>query len=132
VGRSTWLVAGVAVGIGGTLWAEQRVRRTVAQAVDRLTPEHLAGEAISSVKAAGNRVRAAVDVGRDEKGRHEEQLWAEYDARQRGDVQPGGHEFTVTRTHISAPSTSPSGPARRRGIPARRRNETTVARRSPQ
>ncbi len=125
-------MAGVAVGVGGTLWAEQRVRRTVAQAVERLTPEHLAGEALSTVKAAGHRVRAAVDAGRDEKGRHEEQLWAEYEARQRGHVQPGQREFTVTRTHIAAPSTGPTRPTRRRGMAARRSDDTTLARRSPQ
>jgi hypothetical protein len=63
VRRTTWLAAGVAIGVGGTLWAGQRVRSGAQQAVDRLAPEQLAA-AFASVRRAGVRARLAIDPGR--------------------------------------------------------------------
>ena len=75
--RPVWLAAGVALGVGGTLWAEQRVRRVVRQATVRLSPEHVAGGAVDSVRQVGDRVRQAVDAGRQARAQREEELWAE-------------------------------------------------------
>ncbi len=72
--RTTWLAAGLAAGIGGTLWAEQRVRRGLQQAVEHLTPEHLAGQAAASVRRAGDRVRHAAEAARIEQHRRELEL----------------------------------------------------------
>jgi hypothetical protein len=77
IGRPLWLAAGVAVGVGGTLWAERRVRR----AVDRLVPESVATEAGRSVRRLGDRVQAAVVAGREARDRREEELWAELGGR---------------------------------------------------
>jgi hypothetical protein len=77
IGRPLWLAAGVAVGVGGTLWAERRVRR----AVDRLTPESVAAGAGRSVRRLGDRVQAAVAAGREARDRREEELWADLGGR---------------------------------------------------
>jgi hypothetical protein len=73
--RPIWLGAGIALGVGGTLWAEQRVRRHVRRAVDLLSPVVAGNEAMQSVREMGVRVRDAVDVARAERRRHESELW---------------------------------------------------------
>jgi hypothetical protein len=88
--RPVWLAAGVAIGVGGTLWAEQRVRRQVRRLSERLRPSGL-------VEGARGRVRAAIDAGRTERRRREEELWHELDggprphAAPRGRTAPGRH-----------------------------------------
>src|ERR1700722_19155626 len=83
--RTFWLVTGVALGTGSTLWAERKVRRTVQQASAKLQPDALVVEVGRSARhvaeSAGQRVRGAVSSGRDEMLRHEEELWAELAAR---------------------------------------------------
>jgi hypothetical protein len=39
--RTFWLVTGVAIGAGSTLWAERKVRRAVQEAAARLQPDAL-------------------------------------------------------------------------------------------
>jgi hypothetical protein len=79
--RTFWLLTGVAVGAGSSLWAERRVRRTVQQATARLQPDALVvGVGRSARQAAGNatdRVRDALSTGRDEMHRREDELWAD-------------------------------------------------------
>ncbi|HEY5098320.1 MAG TPA: hypothetical protein VII46_09740 [Acidimicrobiales bacterium] len=79
--RTFWLVTGAALGAGSSLWAERRVRRTVAQATARLQPDALVVEVGRSARqvagSAGGRVRDAVVSGRDEMLRREEELWAD-------------------------------------------------------
>jgi hypothetical protein len=64
----------VAVGVGGTLWAEQRVRRRFHQAVDRLTPSALSQEVAAGARQVGDRIRLAIDAGRTERDRREGEL----------------------------------------------------------
>lgn len=75
-----WLVTGVAIGAGSSLWVERRVRRTVQQAAAKLQPDALVLEVGRSARqvagSAGHRVRDAFSSGRDEMARHEEELWA--------------------------------------------------------
>jgi hypothetical protein len=73
--RPWWVGAGVLLGVGGTLWAEQRVKKGVAQITERLTAENLANEARRSVTRFGARARSAVEVGREERSRRERELW---------------------------------------------------------
>jgi hypothetical protein len=79
--RTFWLLAGVALGAGSSLWAEHKVRRTVQQAAARLQPDAIVVEVGRSARqvagSAGERVRGAVTSGRDEMQRREEELWAE-------------------------------------------------------
>ncbi len=78
--RPAWLAAGVVIGVGGTLWAEQRVKRAVRQAAERVSPENLALGALASAREVGDRVREAVAVGRQERVRREDELWREVGA----------------------------------------------------
>ncbi len=100
MGRPTWLAAGVVVGVGGTIWAEQRVRRRLRRVVDRLTPAHVAGEAAGSARQVGARVRVAVATGREERSRREAELW---DRLRDEPVRPGPAAAMVSAT---APATA--------------------------
>ena len=80
--RPVWLAAGVALGVGGTLWAEQRVRRTLRRAAQRLTPEHAAFQAKERAARTGQRLRAAVEEGRSTRARREAELWVELGGRE--------------------------------------------------
>jgi len=77
--RTFWLVTGVALGAGSSLWAERKIRRTVADAAARLQPDSLASEVGRAARASagrvGERVRDALETGREEMRRREEQLW---------------------------------------------------------
>ncbi len=88
--RTFWLITGVAVGAGSSLWAERKVRRTVQQAAARLQPDAIVVEVGRSARqaagSAGGRVRNAVTSGRDEMQRREEELWSELAVQ--GGVQP--------------------------------------------
>jgi hypothetical protein len=101
--RPVWLAAGVAIGVGGTLWAEQRVRRSIRRVADRLRPQGLIGHARGRGDAARARVRAAIDAGRDERQAREEELWRELDGgplphtTPRGRTAPGRHGRRTTR-----------------------------------
>jgi hypothetical protein len=90
--RTWWLGAGVAMGVGGTLWAEQRVRRGIEEVVDRLTPQHLAGSAVASARSLGVRVRVAVDTGREARAQREDELWQDLGTR------PGNSANNVVET----------------------------------
>jgi len=83
--RTFWLVTGVAIGAGSSLWAERQVRRTVQQAAARLQPDALVvgvGRSARQVAdSAGIRMRDAVASGRDEMQRREEELWADLAAQ---------------------------------------------------
>jgi hypothetical protein len=74
--RPLWLGAGIALGVGGTLWAEQRVRRQLRRAVAVLSPGGAADAASRSARQAGDRVRVAVGAARLERSRREAELWA--------------------------------------------------------
>jgi hypothetical protein len=92
--RPLWLAAGAALGVGGTLWAERRLRRVA----ERLTPPALAAEAGRSVRRLGDRVQAAVAAGREERVRREEELWAELGGR-----PPGAPQLTAVPERPSRP-----------------------------
>ncbi len=73
--RPLWLAAGVAMGVGGTLWAEQRVRRQVRRLGDAVAPTAVASAVRGAATGTGERVRSAVAVGRQERRRREDELW---------------------------------------------------------
>ncbi|HXW39065.1 MAG TPA: hypothetical protein VEJ44_05175 [Acidimicrobiales bacterium] len=103
--RTFWLVTGVALGAGSSMWAERRVRRTLHEAASRMEPDALvvaagrgaqqaatvaARSAREGARTAQGRVRRAVTVGRGEMQRREEELWAELAA-----VRTGGDAGTA-------------------------------------
>jgi hypothetical protein len=81
--RPLWLAAGAALGAGGTIWARRRLERLSR----RVRPTAVAGELASIVdrtrRGAADRVRAAVDTGRTEAQRREDDLWRDLRARDR-------------------------------------------------
>ncbi len=83
--RTFWLVTGVAMGAGTSLWAERRLRRSVQQAAARLQPDALVAEMGRSARQAaentGDRVKEALFSGREEMRRREDEIWAELAAR---------------------------------------------------
>jgi hypothetical protein len=108
--RPVWLAAGVALGVGGTLWAEQRVRRGVRQAVAKLSPDQMAAGARDSVRLLGDRVRGAVDAGRAEAARREDELWDELEGRR---APTPLRPTTAARPTTTARPASARRPARR-------------------
>lgn len=75
--RARWLAIGVVLGVAGTLWVRYRLRRRLDRAVATVLPGGLSGDAATTLREAGARVRAAIDAGRDERARREAELWAE-------------------------------------------------------
>ena len=111
MGRPRWMAAGVVVGVGGTIWAEQRVRRRIRRVVDRLTPAHVVADAASSARQAGARVREAVATGREERDRREVELWEQLLEEP---ARPGP---SATAAFATATATGTG----RRPVPSRRR-----------
>ncbi len=72
--RPMWLVAGAALGAGGTVWARRRLERLSR----RVRPTAVAGELVSMVdrtrRGAADRVRDAVDTGRAQAQRRQDDL----------------------------------------------------------
>ena len=83
--RTFWMVTGVAVGAGSSLWAERRVRRAVEQAAARLQPDALAAEVGRSARSAAlgatDRFRGAIQSAKEESVRREEEIWNELATR---------------------------------------------------
>lgn len=134
--RTFWLVTGVVLGAGSSLWAERRVRRTVQEAAARLQPDALVVEVGRSARqvagSAGGRVRDAVSSGRDEMQRREEELWADLAAQ--GVATDAPFVVAAREPEPSAAAASPpEGPAARPGRPDKkvRRTERTGSRKRP-
>ncbi|HUY23637.1 MAG TPA: hypothetical protein VMV22_14995 [Acidimicrobiales bacterium] len=91
--RPLWLAAGAALGAGGTLWTRRRLERLSK----RVRPGAVAGDLAAAVdrttKGAADRVRSALDAGRDGARRREDDLWRDIAARER--PAPG-----ATRNHL--------------------------------
>ncbi len=96
--RPVWLGAGIVLGVGGTLWAEQRVRRRVRRAVEALSPAVAASGTVRRAREMGSRVGDALEVARAERRRSEAELW-----RRMGEVPPARLHGRVTRPTSPAP-----------------------------
>ena len=76
--RPLWLVAGAALGAGGTVWT----RRRLEQLSRRVRPASVAGDVASMVgrtrRGTADRVRDAVDAGRAGARRREDDLWRDF------------------------------------------------------
>jgi len=68
--RPLWLGTGIVVGVGGTLWAQRQVRRAVAH----VSPDHMARQAVGSVRSLGDRARHAYGAAQEERRRQEQDL----------------------------------------------------------
>lgn len=72
--RPIWLGTGVVIGVGGTLWAQQRLRRAVENAKANLSPDHVARSAARSAQRLPGRLRAANAAAASERRRSEWEL----------------------------------------------------------
>ncbi|MEP6659202.1 MAG: hypothetical protein ABJD24_04715 [Acidimicrobiales bacterium] len=88
--RITWFMAGTAVGLGGSVWARRKVRRTA----ERLAPLHLATNAIDAM-------REAVREGRDAMRAKEVELRAVRD----GHPATGSAPTPVRSLHVVVDAT---------------------------
>ena len=72
--RPLWFAAGAALGAGGTVWTRRRLERIAR----RMRPASVADDVVSMVgrtrRGAAERVRDAVDAGRDGARRREDDL----------------------------------------------------------
>jgi hypothetical protein len=79
--RPLWLATGAALGVGGTLWARRRLERLS----NRMRPTALSAELASMVdrtrRVASDRVRDAVETGRTEAHRRQDDLRRDLAAR---------------------------------------------------
>jgi hypothetical protein len=75
--RPLWLAAGVALGAGGTLWTRRRLERLSRRLQRGTVAADLASLADRSAHGAVDRLRDAVDAGRDAARRREDRLWHE-------------------------------------------------------
>jgi|GEM_PF-819724 len=79
--RTVWLVTGAVAGAASSLYAERKLKATLEAASARLAPESLVSgvgrTARQAARSTGGRVRAAVDTGRNEMHRREDELWAD-------------------------------------------------------
>jgi hypothetical protein len=75
--RAMWLGTGAALGAGATVWTQRRVGRLAS----RLRPGSIAGEMSARVdrrrRALGGRVRDALDDGRAQARRREDEIWSD-------------------------------------------------------
>jgi hypothetical protein len=119
--RTFWLVTGVAIGAGSSLWMEHKVRRTFQEAAARLHPDALVSEVGRSARdaaaGAGDRVRDAFSSGRNEMQRREEELWAELAARgASAAASPSSQPNAATAAEPAPTPEERSGPRRHRGV----------------
>jgi len=71
--RVRWMGAGLAVGVGGSLWAERKVKSVLA----RYAPAALGGSAVDRVKVLPGEIRAALREGRTAMREREAELRAD-------------------------------------------------------
>jgi hypothetical protein len=113
--RPLWLVAGAALGAGGTVWAERYLRRRVRRVVSLLPARRGGG----LLRAAGGRLRAAVEAGRTERVRRESELWSQLGrepedriARRGAGVRQGAAPTRSTRSVRPAGAVTSAGAVR--------------------
>jgi len=78
-----WLGTGAVLGAGGVLW----VRRRLEQLSERMRSGEITGDVLAVVdrraESAARRVGRAVEAGREDARRREDQLWRELEVRAR-------------------------------------------------
>ncbi len=72
--RLFWLTVGTLLGLGGSLWAQRRLR----QQIERYKPEQVTQRAIATARGLLEDVRAAARQGREAQREREESLRAQF------------------------------------------------------
>ena len=73
--RPLWLMAGAALGAGGTLWTRRRVQRLSRRLSEGTRRAEVASLVDRRARSAADRVRDAMAVGRSDAQRREDDLW---------------------------------------------------------
>jgi len=81
--RGSWLVAGMAVGAGGTLWARRRIEELSKRMRSKEAAADLARLAGRGARAGASRFHGALSDGRRSARVEEERLWQELELRAR-------------------------------------------------
>ena len=79
--RLTWWAAGAAMGAGGSLWAQRKVKKKVAE----FSPPVIAGAAVGAAKELTKDLRSVVNEGRAAMRQRESELRDELEGRLRKD-----------------------------------------------
>jgi len=79
--RPLWLAAGAALGAGGTVWARRRLERLSRRVRPTALAGGLASRADRTRRGAADRVRDALDTGRSEARRRQDDLERDLAAR---------------------------------------------------
>jgi hypothetical protein len=78
-----WLAAGAALGVGGTVWTRRRLDRLSKRVRPTAVATELASVVARTRRGASDRVRDALDTGRSEAQRRQDDLWNDLAARGR-------------------------------------------------
>jgi hypothetical protein len=81
--RPLWLAAGAALGVGGTMWTRRRLERLSRRVRPTAVATELASIAERTKRGAVHKVRDALDTGRTEAQRRQDDLWHDLSARDR-------------------------------------------------
>ena len=73
--RPFWLAAGAALGAGGTVWAQRRLERLSRRVRPSAMATGLAHVAERTRQGTSDRFRRALDAGRADAQRREDDLW---------------------------------------------------------
>jgi hypothetical protein len=80
--RVIWWATGATMGAVGSQWAQRKVKRKVAQTVQRYTPPAVADRVVAGTKARTltvvDGVRGAIDTGKHEAQAREDELRDRY------------------------------------------------------
>ena len=79
--RPMWLAAGAALGAGGTVWAQRRLQRLTRRVRPTAVANQLVSRAERTRRTAADKVRDALDTGRSEARRRQDDLWRDLDSR---------------------------------------------------
>ncbi|HVA04843.1 MAG TPA: hypothetical protein VMU64_13995 [Acidimicrobiales bacterium] len=79
--RPMWLAAGAAIGVGGTMWTRRRLERLSRRVRPTAVATEIASIAGRTKRGALHKVRDALDTGRTEAQRRQDDLWHDLSAR---------------------------------------------------
>lgn len=111
--RARWTLFGVAVGVGGSVWARRRVNRVVRQH----PPLQWGSELYHRIGTAGHDLRAALDEGRAAMAERDAELRAGFAGRLAAPPAPRPHGRVIEAEVGTPPAPgADTGPAGRRSL----------------
>ena len=81
--RPLWLAAGAALGAGGTVWAQRRIGRLTRRVRPTAVATGIAAAVERTKTGTTERVRGAIEAGRADAQRRQDDLWRDLTPRDR-------------------------------------------------